>query len=127
MRIRITLRRIRIYPFTFTRIRIQIQLFILMRIRIQILLLIKMMGICDHLSIDPPRLHFATPASTVSVRSSPGLSFEPSKLLNLTLMRIRIQLAKIMRIRNPDEHLLRLCAEYGVLTKVKREPTNFGH
>jgi hypothetical protein len=35
----------------FTLMRIQIQLFILMRIRI--LILIKVMGICEHWSVDP--------------------------------------------------------------------------
>jgi len=52
-----TLMRIRIHLFTLMRIRIQ--LFMLMRIRI--LDLIKVMGICDLWSLDPPGLHFEPP------------------------------------------------------------------
>jgi hypothetical protein len=56
MRIRI---QIRIYLFTLMRIRIQ--LYTVMRIFIRILLLIKVMGICEHWSTDPPGLNFDPP------------------------------------------------------------------
>jgi hypothetical protein len=57
------------------------------------------MGICDHWATDPPELYFEPPV----------LSFEPLKLLNFnfnadtdpvffTLVRIRIQIPKIMQI-----------------------------
>jgi hypothetical protein len=82
--------------------------------RIWLLLLMKVMGICDHWSTDPPGLHLSLPASIVSVHGPTRLYFEPLKLLKFyfiripiqffTIMRIRIKLRKIMRIRirNPD-------------------------
>jgi hypothetical protein len=72
----------------FNLMRIQIQLFTFMRIRIQpvnlmlnrILLLIKVMGICDHWSIEPPGPYFWSPF--VSLHGPSRLYFEPLKLLN---------------------------------------------
>jgi hypothetical protein len=52
--------------------RIRIQLFTLMQIRIQ--LLFRIMGICDHWSVDPPGLHFE-PSGLHCER--PRLYFEP--------------------------------------------------
>jgi hypothetical protein len=58
---------------------IRIQLFTTMRIRIRILLLIKVMGICDHWSIDTSGLHFEPPGLHCD---RPRLGFEHLKLLN---------------------------------------------
>ncbi len=87
-----------------TFILIQVQLFTSMRMRI--LIVIKVMRICDHWSTEPPGLLNCK-------RPRPSKApFEPLQLLNLnlmkiriwiknfTLMRIPIQLPKIMRIRN---------------------------
>jgi hypothetical protein len=67
-----------------TLIRIRIQLFTLMRIRIQ--LLFKVMGFCDHESIDHPGLQFDAPG----LHRNPALhgsilTFEPLKLWNFDL------------------------------------------
>jgi hypothetical protein len=51
-----------------------------MRIRIQLLL--KVIGICDHWSIEPLGLYLSLQESIVSVHSPPRLCFEPLKLLN---------------------------------------------
>jgi hypothetical protein len=88
------------------RIRTRINLFTLMRIRIQLLL--KVRGICDHQSIDPPGLHFE-PLGLHCERPRPStrLYFELLNVLILTLMRIwtriRIQIFTLVRnrIRNP--------------------------
>jgi hypothetical protein len=82
--------------------------FSLMRIRI--LLLIKLIRICDHSTTDPPKLHFGPPGLHWEHRGPLRLYLEPLNILNfnfnadpsgsfLTLMQIRIQLPKIMRIR----------------------------
>ncbi len=92
IRIRLyTLIRIRIRLVTLMRIRIR--LVILMQIRI--LLRIKVMRICDHCFTDPSGLHF----------KHPRLHCEHHTVLHdsiFTLMRIRIQLPKTMRI-HPDQ------------------------
>jgi hypothetical protein len=79
-------------------LRIRIQLFTLMWIRIRI----KVIRICDHCSTDPSGLHFEPPPSIVSARVPLRLCFEL-----FPLMRIRIQLLKIMRIRirNPGTNI----------------------
>jgi hypothetical protein len=59
-------------------LRIQITL---MRIRIQ-LFIKKVMGICDHWSIDPPGLHFKPQPFIVIVHGPPRFYFETLKLLN---------------------------------------------
>ncbi len=109
-----TLMRIRIQLFT--QMQIRIQLLTVMRIRIRIQLLFIVIGICDHWSIDP------------------RLCCEPPKLINFdfmririwiqffTLMRIRIQLPKIMWIplgsgnRNPGWDLTSLPKKYNFLS-----------
>jgi hypothetical protein len=75
--------------------------------RIQILLLIKVMGICDHWNMDPPRLHFGLQASIVSLKNLWILTIMRIwiriQLFTLLRIQIRIQLPKIMRIHaNPD-------------------------
>jgi hypothetical protein len=113
--------RIRIYLFILLRIRAWVSLFILTRIRIRlftlmgiwirILLLIKVMRICDHWSKDPPRLHFEPPRLRCE-RPLPSIALpEPLEILNFSfnadlypdpefnLMRIRIQIPKLLRIR----------------------------
>jgi hypothetical protein len=80
------LRRIRI---TLMRIRMWIQLLTLLRIRIRILLLAKVMRIFDNWPADIQASILSVHASILSVDDSPRLHFEPRKLQNLTLMRIR--------------------------------------
>jgi hypothetical protein len=64
--------------------------------RIRILLLIKVMEICNHWSIDPQRLCFETLKLL-------NFLFNTDPDPDFTLMRILIQLPKIMRIdEDPD-------------------------
>jgi hypothetical protein len=68
----------------YTLLRIRIQLLTLIRIWIRVQLLLKVMGICDQWSEDPPRLHFEPPGlHCESPRSSTAL-FKPLKFLILT-------------------------------------------
>jgi hypothetical protein len=60
------------------------------------LLLVKVMGIFEHCSVDPPKLYFEPPGLHFT-RPRPSTALEPLKLLKC--MRFRIQLLKIMRIR----------------------------
>jgi hypothetical protein len=78
----------------------------LMQIRIQFLF--KVMGICEHWSIDPPGLHFnflASLASFVSVHGHPRLYFEPLNLLNLNVDPDPGSKKMRIRIRNPGRTL----------------------
>ncbi len=52
--------------------------------------------ICNHWSTDPPGVHFEPPGLHCE---RPLLHFEPLQLLNLTTMRIRIQLFSLILIR----------------------------
>jgi hypothetical protein len=58
---------------------IRIQFFDLMQI--WILLLIKLMGICDYWSVDPPGPHLSLQASIVSIHGTPRLCFKHLNLL----------------------------------------------
>jgi hypothetical protein len=100
--------RIRIHLFTLMRIRIR--LFTLIRVRI----LINIMQICDHCrSTDFPESILGLHASIASFHGPPRVgsilrvlkllkfdfNVDPDPAQLVTLMRIRIQLPKIMRIR----------------------------
>jgi hypothetical protein len=88
-----------------TLMRIRIQLFNLMRIRIRILLLVKVMRICATTDLQTRSPFWASTVYVERLR----LYCEPLRLLKFnfyadpdsafTLMRIRIQLPKILRIR----------------------------
>ncbi len=81
LRIRNTMKRIRVFLFTLMWIRIRP--FPLMRIRNRILLLMKVMLFCVHWSTDPPRLHFGPLRPSIA-------PFWASTAHELNLMRIRI-------------------------------------
>jgi hypothetical protein len=82
----ITLMRIRIELFTSMRIRIE--LFTSMRIRI---LLLKVTGICDHWSVNPPRPILSIQSSIVSVHCGSIFSHADPDPASKNKMRIRIR------------------------------------
>jgi hypothetical protein len=112
LRIRITLMQIRIRIQLFTLLRSR--LFTSMWIQMRILLLIK--EGCESATTGRLTLHGSISSlqtSIVSAHCPPCLHCEPLKLLNLTLMQIRVQLFALMQIRIRTQSIKIICGSCG--------------